>query len=353
VQALRARLQSCLAYYQQQPVNAAEETPWGLMHAALAFGVDTDVQAGPRKLKALGYLCFNGSGQGQRLFHMAGSQLQADIAPGKQGHQGQFLAILAQSRVVPDYPLVIEGQRRTIHDLIAYEQRSCVPQAELTFSLIGLSHYLPPGAQWQNEHGTWDLPRLVKEELAQPVLGAACGGTHRLMGFSYAVRHREKHGLPVDGQFLRAQKYLQDYIAYTLTLQNADGSFSTAWFEGPGDASDLDRRLETSGHTLEWLAFTLPPERLQEPPVVRAVEYLTDLLLAHRTRQWPIGPQGHALHALALYDEKVFGRHPGEREFTISAEAMAAPPPAPHLDEDAMDDTDRGLPLPRRRFSRR
>ena len=67
--------------------------------------------------------------------------------------------------------------------------------------LIGLVHYLPPDTTWKNNMGqTFDIPRLIREELKQPIVGAACGGTHRLMGFSYAVQKRKKQGLPITGQ---------------------------------------------------------------------------------------------------------------------------------------------------------
>jgi len=46
----------------------------------------------------------------------------------------------------------------------------------------------------------WSIQRLVQEELKQPIRGAACGGTHRLMGFSYAVNKRVKRGKPVVGR---------------------------------------------------------------------------------------------------------------------------------------------------------
>ena len=106
---------------------------------------------------------------------------------------------------------------------------------ELTFKLIGLSYYLDIDARWKNSAGqTWSVEKLVHEELAQPIVGTACGGTHRLMGLAYAVRKREESGRPMTGEFRRAQKYLENYHRYTFTkLQNPDGSFSTEWFKAP------------------------------------------------------------------------------------------------------------------------
>jgi hypothetical protein len=211
-------------------------------------------------------------------------------------------------------------------DLVKHEQLTCQPRTELTFKLIGLANYLDTDATWTSQDGqTWDIPRLIKEELAQPIVGAACGGTHRLMGFSYAVRKRERSGRPMEGQWKRAKKFVEDYHDYTLKLQNPDGSFSTNWFAQRGNWGDVERKLNTTGHTLEWLAYSLPEQRLTEPGVAKAVNYLTDLMWEHRGRSWGLGPKGHAVHALTIYDERVFGGQPGQRAVQLaqSREAMS------------------------------
>ncbi len=64
------------------------------------------------------------------------------ISAGLQGHDGQFLSILAQSRVKPDFSMKVGGRDFTVADLIEYEKRSCQSGKELTFKLIALSHYL-------------------------------------------------------------------------------------------------------------------------------------------------------------------------------------------------------------------
>jgi hypothetical protein len=192
----------------------------------------------------------------------------------------------------------------------------------LTFKLISLTHYLKSDQMWRSNDGeTWDIPRLIKEELAQPIIGAACGGTHRLTGFSYAVRKREQRKEPITGQWLRAKKFIDDYHEYTFKLQNPDGSFSTAWFAGREDNGGPGRRLETTGHITEWLVYSLPKDDLTDPRMVKAVDYLANLLIDNRHEKWGIGPLGHGLHALAMYDERLFEGQPGKR-----AEQLAGRP---------------------------
>jgi len=326
--ALRDQVRRCLAYYFYRPESIRRRSPWGVMHSMVGFGVDTPLLAEDGEVNAIAWLCANGPCNGMRLLYRNLDCVGVQMGPGYQGHSGQFLSILAQSRVKIDYPLVVGGQRLSVADLVKAEQLTCRSGTELTFKLIGLAHYLEVDARWQDQNGeTWDLPRLIREELAQPIVGAACGGTHRLMGFSYAVRKCEKSGQGLTGQWLRAKEYLDDYHDYTFRLQNSDGSFSTNWFGGRSNHDDIDRKLNTTGHTLEWLVYSLPKERLADERVVQAVEFLTDLMWRYRGHEWEIGPKGHAVHALALYDERLLGGLPGQRsEQLIAAQNMAETP---------------------------
>lgn len=310
---LRDHLRRTLIYYHERPESANTRSPWGIMHALIGFGVDTQIGAGRENVNAIGWLCWNGSCRGQRLFKLSNNEMSVNVGPGVQGHTGQFLSMLAQSRVPEDFEIRIQGKVFTVADLIAYEQATCRPRTELTFKLIGLSHYLPSDAEWTSNDGQkWNIPRLIQEELAQPVVGAACGGTHRLMGLTYAVKNRIDEGKPIDGQFQRAHLFLEDFQKYTLGLQNPDGSFSTKWFERREARTDSQRRVQTTGHILEWLICTLPEDQLTSPEVVKAVAYLSNLMYRERGTDWNIGPKGHAIHALNLYDQKVFGAKIGQ-----------------------------------------
>jgi hypothetical protein len=317
---LREKLRDTLAHYYYRPENVASRSPWGAMHYMLAYGVDSQLVAGNRKVNAVGWMCYNGVCNGQNLFWAENNKLNARIGVGVQGHAGQFLAMLAQSKVPTDFPIRTDGREFTVADLIQHEKDTCKPKTELTFKLIALMHYCKSDEQWiSNEGQEWDIPRLIKEELRQPIVGAACGGTHRLMGFSYAVRKRQQRNEEFTGQWLRAQKFIDDYHEYTFRLQNPDGSFSTDWFAGRGDFGPAGRRLETTGHVTEWLSYSLDEEQLTEPRMVKSVAYLTNLLHEGRNGKWNIGPLGHGVHALAIYDERVFGGKPGQREDQLAS----------------------------------
>ncbi|MCA9153592.1 MAG: hypothetical protein KDA38_02340 [Planctomycetales bacterium] len=319
---LRERVRDALAQQFANPESANERSPWGIMHGMIAFGVDSEILTGNRRVNAASWLCWNGSCRGMKLMYTRRGQIEVRQGPGYQGHQGQLLAILAQCRVPVDYPMQVDGKHFTIADLVEYEKGNCQAKTELTFNLIGLSHYLDTDAIWQNSRGQhWNMERLIHEELSQPIVGAACGGTHRMMGFSYSLRKRTDAGKPVVGQWARAKEFVDDYHAYTLSLQNPDGSFSTEWFERRAAEPSIERRLQTTGHILEWMVFSLPKEELTSPRIVAAVEYLTNLMLENPRQKWEVGPRGHAIRALALYDERVFGGEYGEREKQLAERA--------------------------------
>ena len=90
-------------------------------------------------------------------------------------------------------------------------------------------------------------------------------------------------------------------------------------FRHQGRLFDLFRALfgglsaDSTGFVLEWFALTLSEDQLDDPGVVRGMEQLNQLLSKYRygnslksrsTRE--IESVMHALHALVVYDERLF-----------------------------------------------
>jgi len=318
-QQLRAKVRRVLTHYYNRPLNTRDRSPWELMHAMLAYEVHSKVlQGGPngKPITAVGWLCFNQACRKRTLMYVKDSgELQVRVGPALQGHRGQLLAMLAQSKVKEDYPMRIDNQDFTVADLIDMEKRTCYPRTELTFKLIALSHYLDEGATWMNDQGMqWNVPKLISEEMRQPVRGAACGGTHRLSGLTLAYKDHVRRGEPLTGQYLKAKQFVTRYQQYAYKLQNRDGSFSTEWFRGPGDKQDIDRKLKTTGHLLEWLLYAGSEKEQRHWKTAKAANYLASIMYNNRYKDWEAGPLGHAVHALLLYDRIVFGPYdqPGQ-----------------------------------------
>ena len=148
---------------------------------------------------------------------------------------------------------------------------------------------------------------------------STCGGLHRLFAINYAVERRESEGKPIDGPWLVAQQRTTAYQQRAFKLQNPDGSFSTAWLDLPEHRDDVTRQLTTSGHILEWLAYSLPDEQLRDPRFERAVDFVTSLLDGKQQTKWHRGALGHALHALVIYETRTFGPRAGDRSERLQA----------------------------------
>jgi hypothetical protein len=225
-----------------------------------------------------------------------------------------MLAVLAQSTVPVGYEIRIGEWRGHVSDLVETEKLSCIPGIDLSQKLIGLSYYLPDGATWKNARGdAWSLERLVREELNRSPASDGPDATNHLMGIAYALDRHARDGRKIDGQYERAQKFLAEYRDFVFGLQNADGSWNAGFFAAKGASRDVSGVLRATGHILEWLVASLPVGRLEDRRVLRAVAYVTTLVegfydqanVAYgSTRE--IGSLMHALHALKLYDRRVF-----------------------------------------------
>jgi hypothetical protein len=316
---LAQKVSRVLDNYYTRPFNTRDDAPWSVLHWSIAYGVDAQVsQGGPngQRVTAIGWLCCNLPSAGKRLVSQRASGLSLPIAPGIQGHHGQFLSMLAQSRVPSDYVFRVGNDELQIADLVDYEKNTCRSGMELTFKLTGISHYTLSNELWKNGRGeTWSVERLLKEELEQPInrMEACCGGAHRLFALSYAVDRRRKEEMPITGPWKVADRRIQAYQRKAFEMQNKDGGFSTMWLERLENRSDKNRKLITSGHLLEWLAFSLPKDRLHEPKFERAVAFVVNLLERNQSFDWHEGGLGHALHALAIYEQRVLGIPPGQR----------------------------------------
>ncbi len=308
---LQPAMRSCLSYYHGTPEDATGRSNWGMMHQIMVYGVDTNITAGRSTYNAIAWIAGNNACRGQRILGKGPRGIEARNGVGLQGHQGQLLAVMSLCAVPGSYPVYVGRERFSVDDLVREEMATCKSGEELTFTLIGLSHYLSTAEQWRSADGqTWDFERLIREELSQPIVGAACGGTHRLMGLAHALRHRREEGLEVSGQWLRAEKFLDDFVTYTYQLQNRDGSMSTSWFEKPEDNGNMDRKVQTTGHMVEWLLTYTADEDLQNPRLVAAIRFLLGAMNGQRDHDWQIGPKGHALRSLAMYYDRVYKAGP-------------------------------------------
>ena len=136
-----------------------------MMHSLLGYGPNTPLAVnGPkgRRANALNWMAHNQPCANRQLLYMKGKNVVGREGTGYQGHPGQFLAMLAQINVSSDYPLHVQGRKLAVRDLIRGEMRACRVDRELTFTLLGLSHFLQSDATWKSDIGeTWNLQKIL------------------------------------------------------------------------------------------------------------------------------------------------------------------------------------------------
>lgn len=301
--------------------TSESRSPWGVMHNILAWGIEGEILLKGKPRNSITCLCENQTLKSVKLLSVENGKLVPVEGPGLQGHPGQFLAVLAQNQISTEQPIVFDGHQFTVNDLIDYEKQNCRTGLELTFKLMSLCHYCGTDAQWTNAQGeTWNVERLLQEELRQPINGVTCGGTHRLMAIGMAVARRKREEQPMEGVWQTAVDYLSDYHDYTFTLFNPDGSFSTEWFERRGALNDPQKRLQTTGHVLEWLVVTCEADEMTSERMRRSMYYLSRLLQSSIGEEWSVGPKAHAIRAMRLYQQRLAELDESNLEATVVAE---------------------------------
>jgi len=284
-----------------------------------------------QRINAITCLCWNYPCAGFEMMSLDGKLIAPRIGYGYQERPGEFLSMLALSRVPPDYPVRVGKRTGTVADVVEAEKLACRGDSDLSLALLGLAYYVEQ-PEWKNALGeTWSIERIVAEEVERPVLTAHDGGVNRLLGLSYAIAKQQKRAPRLSPVFERARKYVTDFQDYALRLQNEDGSWGLGMLAAKGASNDAAAQLRATGRVLEWLVIAMPDEKLQDPRVAAAVEYLIRLLGSQRYQyNSPALPTaeivslGHALHALVVYDQRVFQPFDAEEPPAEKPQAAAA-----------------------------
>ncbi|REJ75844.1 MAG: hypothetical protein DWQ34_20835 [Planctomycetota bacterium] len=287
-----------------------QHTPWQIMHGILALRQDYEIKAEGERISAIDWISDGATYQGEHWFEATpygGRGHPFSVPYAFEGHVNQFLAILTMSNLPLDHEFrVKDNQVVTMADMVRHAQMFTNSNEETTWTLWFLTRYLEPEAQWTNRNGeAWSIERLVQIQTRSPVVKAPCGGTHQLFALSLSRNaYMLEHGR-LRGAWLEADQKIQSHIAAAQSMQNSDGSFSTAFFKGRGFSYEFNERIKSSGHMLEWLMVALPERRLEETWVKRAVESVARDLVVNSNQPADCGPLYHALHALVLYRERV------------------------------------------------
>jgi hypothetical protein len=161
--------------------------------------------------------------------------------------------------------------------------------------------------------------------VAANVEQAACGGTHRLFGLNWAYNLHLRNGGKTEGVWKDLVDEQARYQHLAWKYQNPDGSFSTEFFRGRGTMPDKQLCMNTTGHILEWLAYSLPESELRKEWMERAVNRLALMFLEIQNQSMEGGTLYHAAHGLRIYHERVFGEGLGaQKPFLVLPPGEAA-----------------------------
>ena len=329
--ALRDKLDAVIDFTQDRKMNTQDHAAWQVVHGILAYGGDLNVRHNGEVVSALDYLLQGGQMTGWKL-RPGDHGLEAIVEPGTktgQGHEDQWLGYLSQCGLELDQPIIVQDRTFTVRDLMTQAQWDIHEGQEATWTLMGLGTYLPLDAKWTAKDGTeWSIERIIKMESEQNLTESACGGSHRMYAICSAL-NRYKNELKPDkltGGWLAADKKIKECVKKAHDFQQPDGTFSIEFFDRPATTPDVEKRLNTTGHVLEFLVMALSDEQLKEPWMTRSVVTLCDML--EQTREFDLSCGGlyHSAHGLALYRFRRFGAAPTA---VASTPAESDEPPAP------------------------
>jgi hypothetical protein len=111
--------------------------------------------------------------------------------------------------------------------------------------------------------------------------------------------------MPLKGGWIAAKQTVDRAVETIRKYQNSDGTFSANYTIRPGTSADLSTRISTTGHTLEFLAYALEPEQLQEPWMERSVRRLCELLGDASDVELECGGLYHGLSGLKIYKDRL------------------------------------------------
>jgi len=309
---------------------------WTIFHGILGMGFDTQLfdRKSGNKINAIEHIRSGKELPGQPYVlrglkfvpTIDGVDVRLGPVPIGQGHQDQFISEMSQWGMRPDAKFVIDGKdytfldfarlskaRASLHrlDIVSYSgMPDARPQGqELGWAVMMIAEFFgidtPP---WTNMFGEKvTLEELLRAELKINMPKAACGGTHSLFGLTWVLHRHLQNGGKIEGVWVDIDKHIEHYKVMAKKFRHPDGSFSTQYVNGEEDVKDSDRRINTTGHTLEWLAMALSDEELREPWVQDAVMALCKMILDKAHTDIDTGSLYHATHGLHIYHDRVYG----------------------------------------------
>ena len=177
--ALRDQVRQQLAAQQNRRSTPRQNSATEILSVCLAFGCNSEVSlesADGKRINGITCLCWNYPCEGFELLGSYKNHAAARIGDGYQEHPGEFLAMLAMSRVADSYSIRVNGKTGKVADLVEAEKLGCRSAGDSSLKLIGLGHYVAE-PEWKNDLGeTWSIEHMIDDELDQPAATSSAAG---------------------------------------------------------------------------------------------------------------------------------------------------------------------------------
>jgi hypothetical protein len=311
--ALTPRINEAIANVRNRDLRTTNAF-WTVFHGILGLGPDVTLldDATGERVNALDRIC-TGTGIRGLKFIPTPDGLDVETQPGTgvgQGHQDQFVAEMVQWGVSPNRLVTVGERHFTFADFFRHSKaRASVTRGqELSWAIVIVAEHFGTDHQWTNAFGEpLRFEDVMRYELNQPIDTAACGGTHRLFGLTWAYhRHREKGG-PATGVWKDVAEHIELYKRKAREFQHRDGCFSTAYVSKAESRPELGARIAGTGHVFEWLALALTDAELRAPWMQDAASALSVMILENQNNPLDGGALYHAVHGLYIYRARMFG----------------------------------------------
>jgi hypothetical protein len=319
---LRRRIEAAIQEVRQRDLLTTYGF-WTIFHGILGMGPKTRLKdpATGKRVNAIDYICSGGKIKGMQFIPTpygldVMTALTEDLKFFAQGHQDQFIAEMAQWGMPLDREFLVDGKKYHFSDFVNQAQMRASTKPgpdgkppELSWTILIIAQYVGTEAKWTNKDGEQlTLEQLLDYELNAPMTTAACGGTHRLFDLSWVYQLHLKRGGKTEGIWKRIADNAAHYQELAHKYQNADGAFSTDFFNGRGNNPQAQQRIYTTGHVFEWLALSLTDAQLREPWVEDAAAALSKMILDIANQEMEGAALYHAVHGLILYHARVYDR---------------------------------------------
>ena len=335
--ALRDKIDDLVDYtLNQRLLSVKDQAAWQIVHGVEAYGRQLPLAHDGKVSSALEYLLAGGDCRGWAM-RPGDKGVFALLDPGSktgQGHPDQWIGYLSQCGDVKlDDPLVVGTKNYHVRDLLAEAQWDLFDGMEASWTLMAAVTYLPLDAKWTSKDGKeWTIERVAEMEAKTKPGTGGCGDSHRMYALAIALnraaREAGKKPEQLTGGWSTVYKRVHSTIVQVqqyCSVPSSDGSFSTAFFERQANSPDMALQVYSGGHTLEFVAVALPPEKLSDPWVTKAVWRLCDELDEMRKLDTECGALYHSAHGLQLYRNLRFGeRKPVLKPGTMDGKTTVA-----------------------------